>query len=198
MGVISGPSHAEEIASERLTYLTCASEDTTFAEEIAKVIGCKFVKTVTSNDIAGIEYGAVMKNIYALAAGIAKGMNYGDNFVAVLISNAIQETERFLDAAAPKQRNIEHLVYLGDLLVTAYSQHSRNRTFGQMIGQGYSVKSAQLEMKMIAEGFYSAQCIHKTNQQYGVTLPIAEAVYNILYEKKSPKKEFSRLLDKFC
>ncbi|MBQ7984646.1 MAG: NAD(P)H-dependent glycerol-3-phosphate dehydrogenase [Bacteroidales bacterium] len=198
LGVISGPSHAEEIASERLTYLTCASENTMFAEEIAKVIGCKFVKTVTSNDIAGIEYGAVMKNIYALAAGIAKGMNYGDNFVAVLISNAIQETERFLDAAAPKQRNIEHLVYLGDLLVTAYSQHSRNRTFGQMIGQGYSVKSAQLEMKMIAEGFYSAQCIHKANQQYGVTLPIAEAVYNILYEKKSPKKEFSRLLDKFC
>ena len=198
LGVISGPSHAEEIAAERLTYLTCASDNEVFAKEISEIINCKFVKTVISDDIAGIEYGAVMKNIYALAAGIAKGMGYGDNFVAVLISNAIQETECFLQNIAPKQRDIKRLVYLGDLLVTAYSQHSRNRTFGQMIGQGYSVQSAQLEMKMIAEGYYSAKCIHDANKQCACTLSIAEAVYNILYGKKNPKKEFSRLLDKFC
>ncbi len=195
--VISGPSHAEEIAAERLTYLTCASENEQFAQEVSSIIGCKFVKTVLSDDIAGIEYGAVMKNIYALAAGIAKGMNYGDNFIAVLISNAIQEMERFLDTIAPKQRNVKRLAYLGDLLVTAYSQHSRNRTFGQMIGQGYSVKSAQLEMQMIAEGYYSAQSIHKSNLTHNVHLPIADAVYGILYEGKNPKLEFLSLLDKF-
>ena len=195
--VISGPSHAEEIAQERLTYLTVGSCNDEFAKQVAEGLKCRFVKTTTSSDIMGIEYGAVMKNIYALAAGIARGAGYGDNFVAVLIANAAQEMGAFLAVAAPQERDTNRFVYLGDLLVTAYSQHSRNRTFGQMIGQGYSVKSAQLEMAMVAEGYYAAECIDKANRSIGVSLPIARAVYEILYEGKSADEEFKRLSELF-
>lgn len=195
--VISGPSHAEEIAQERLTYLTVGSCNDEFAKQVAEGLKCRFVKTTTSSDIRGIEYGAVMKNIYALAAGIARGAGYGDNFVAVLIANAAQEMGAFLAVAAPQERDTNRFVYLGDLLVTAYSQHSRNRTFGQMIGQGYSVKSAQLEMAMVAEGYYAAECIDKANRSIGVSLPIARAVYEILYESKSADEEFKRLSELF-
>lgn len=195
--VISGPSHAEEIAQERLTYLTVGSCNDEFAKQVAEGLKCRFVKTTTSSDIRGIEYGAVMKNIYALAAGIARGAGYGDNFVAVLIANAAQEMGAFLAVAAPQERDTNRFVYLGDLLVTAYSQHSRNRTFGQMIGQGYSVKSAQLEMAMVAEGYYAAECINKANRSIGVSLPIARAVYEILYEGKSADEEFKRLSELF-
>ena len=195
--VISGPSHAEEIAQERLTYLTVGSCNDEFAKQVAEGLKCRFVKTTTSSDIRGIEYGAVMKNIYALAAGIARGAGYGDNFVAVLIANAAQEMAAFLAVAAPQERDTNRFVYLGDLLVTAYSQHSRNRTFGQMIGQGYSVKSAQLEMAMVAEGYYAAECIDKANRSIGVSLPIARAVYEILYEGKSADEEFKRLSELF-
>ena len=195
--VISGPSHAEEIAQERLTYLTVGSCNDEFAKQVAEGLKCRFVKTTTSSDIRGSEYGAVMKNIYALAAGIARGAGYGDNFVAVLIANAAQEMGAFLAVAAPQERDTNRFVYLGDLLVTAYSQHSRNRTFGQMIGQGYSVKSAQLEMAMVAEGYYAAECIDKANRSIGVSLPIARAVYEILYEGKSADEEFKRLSELF-
>ena len=195
--VISGPSHAEEIAQERLTYLTVGSCNDEFAKQVAEGLKCRFVKTTTSSDIRGIEYGAVMKNIYALAAGIARGAGYGDNFVAVLIANAAQEMGAFLAVAAPQERDTNRFVYLGDLLVTAYSQHSRNRTCGQMIGQGYSVKSAQLEMAMVAEGYYAAECIDKANRSIGVSLPIARAVYEILYEGKSADEEFKRLSELF-
>ncbi|MEE1097289.1 MAG: NAD(P)H-dependent glycerol-3-phosphate dehydrogenase [Bacteroidales bacterium] len=195
--VVSGPSHAEEIAQERMTYLTVGSVDNDFAKEIAEALNCRFVKTITSNDVRGIEYGSVMKNIYALAAGIARGAGYGDNFIAVLIANAAQETERFLNIAAPQTRDTNCFVYLGDLLVTAYSQHSRNRTFGQMIGQGYSVKSAQLEMAMVAEGYYAAACIHKANETMQVDIPIAEAVYRILYERASADAELKNLSAQF-
>ena len=195
--VISGPSHAEEIAQERLTYLTVGSCNDEFAKQVAEGLKCRFVKTTTSSDIRGIEYGAVMKNIYALAAGIARGAGYGDNFVAVLIANAAQEMGAFLAVAAPQERDTNRFVYLGDLLVTAYSQHSRNRTFGQMIGQGYSVKSAQLEMAMVAEGYYAAECIDKANRSIGVSLPIARAVYEILYKGKSADEEFKRLSEIF-
>jgi glycerol-3-phosphate dehydrogenase (NAD(P)+) len=195
--VISGPSHAEEIAQECLTYLTVGSEDQELASLISKNINCRFVKTVLSDDIEGIEYGAVLKNIYALASGIARGVGYGDNFIAVLISNSVQEMERFLSVVAPRERDTKRLVYLGDLLVTAYSQHSRNRTFGQMIGKGYSVISAQLEMAMVAEGYYSAQSINETNKYFKVKMPIAEAVYNILYKGQSAHKEFEILSEHF-
>lgn len=195
--VVSGPSHAEEIAQERITYLTIGSSNVRLAETVAAAFECRFVRTRTSHDIRGIEFGAVMKNIYALAAGIARGAGYGDNYVAVLMANAARETKQFLQAVAPQERETANFVYLGDLLVTAYSQHSRNRTFGQMIGQGYSVRSAQLEMAMVAEGFYAADCIHKANLAIKASIPIAEAVYRILYEGKSASTELEQLSETF-
>ena len=191
--IISGPCHAEEIAMERLSYLTFSSNDLKVARAVAQLFECFYVKTCISDDIYGTEYGAVLKNVFAIAAGICHGLRYGDNFQAVLVSNAIQEMERFVDAVHPIQRDIKNSAYLGDLLVTAYSQFSRNRTFGAMIGKGYSVKSAQLEMLMVAEGYYGVKGIHEINEYYHVHLPITNAVYNILYEHFSPAVEI-RLL----
>jgi glycerol-3-phosphate dehydrogenase (NAD(P)+) len=194
--IVSGPSHAEEIALEKLTYLTVASQNNKLAESVASTLACRYVKTSTSDDIYGTEYAAVLKNIYAIAAGVCKGLGYGDNFLSVLISNALQEMQRFIAEVHPINRELSNSVYLGDLMVTAYSQFSRNRTFGTMIGSGYSVKSAQLEMKMIAEGYYATRCIHIINESYKVDMPIAEAMYNILYENISPFIEIKILSDR--
>ena len=196
VGVITGPCHAEEVALEKLSYLTIAGIDVKATSELAAQMNCRYIKTVVSDDIYGTEYAAVLKNIMALASGICHGLGYGDNFHAVLIANAIQEIKRFVDKVHPIKRDISDSAYLGDLLVTAYSQFSRNRTFGNMIGKGYSVKSAQMEMNMIAEGFYAAKCIHEINKQYNVDLPICNAVYNILYEKIAPRVEIKLLSDK--
>jgi len=194
--VVSGPSHAEEIALEKLTYLTVASKNPLLAEKVAKLFNNRYLKTSVSDDIFGTEYSSVIKNIIAIANGICIGLGYGDNFQAVLISNAIQEIKRFVDAVHPIDRDIKSSVYLGDLMVTAYSQFSRNRTFGNMIGKGYSVKFAQLEMKMIAEGYYAAKCIWEINKNYKVYMPITEAVYKILYEGRPPASEISLLTEK--
>ena len=193
--VISGPCHAEEIALERLSYLTFSSNDAKVARCVAQLFNCHYVKTAISEDIYGTEYAAVMKNIYAIASGICHGLRYGDNFQAVLVSNAIQEMERFVAAIHPIHRDIKSSAYLGDLLVTAYSQFSRNRTFGSMIGKGYSVKSAQMEMLMIAEGYFAVKGIKEINDQYNVHMPIMQAVYNILYEKISPVLEIRLLTE---
>lgn len=196
--VISGPSHAEEIAKESLTYLTVGSHNLLLAKLIADNFECRYVKTTISNDIEGIEYVGIMKNIYALSVGICKGLGYGDNFIAVLVSNGLEEMENFLRQISPMpERNIHNLAYLGDLLVTAYSQHSRNRTFGQMIGSGYSVSSAQLEMKMVAEGYYATECIHRLNETQKAKIPIADAVYRIIYKNSSAAKEFHQLQSLF-
>ena len=195
IGVISGPCHAEEVALERLSYLTISCIDADKAKYLASKIECNYIKTTISDDIYGTEYSAVLKNIFALAAGICHGLGYGDNFQAVLISNAIQEIKRFVDTVHPITRDIKNHVYLGDLLVTAYSQFSRNRTFGNMIGKGYSVKSAQLEMLMIAEGYYATKCIKEINKNFDVSMPITDAVYNILYEKISPAMEIKLLTE---
>lgn len=191
--VISGPCHAEEVALERLSYLTIGAKDENLSHFFAELLRCHYIKTTVSEDVFGIEYAAVMKNIMALATGICHGLAYGDNFTSVLISNAIQEMARFVDAVDPHERDVNMSVYLGDLLVTAYSQFSRNRTFGNMIGKGYSVKAAELEMNMIAEGYYSVKCITEINENYGVELPITQAVYNILYERYSPILEIQLL-----
>lgn len=196
IGIISGPCHAEEIALERLSYLTISCKSLKNAEIIADKLRCFFVKANTSNDIYGTEYAAVLKNIFAIASGISHGLGYGDNFQAVLVSNATQEIKRFLDNTYKRSRKLNSSPYLGDLLVTSYSQFSRNRTFGTMIGKGYSVKSAQLEMNMIAEGYYAIACIKEINAKYNVKMPIADAVYNILYEKISPAIEIKLLSEK--
>lgn len=194
-GVVSGPSHAEEVALEKLTYLTVASLTQSYADKIAEAFACRYIKTSTSDDIWGTEYAPVLKNVMAIACGICHGLGYGDNFQAVLVSNAIQEIKRFVDAVHPIERDIKSSVYLGDLLVTCYSQFSRNRTFGNMIGQGYSVKFAQLEMKMVAEGYYAVKCLKDINKDKKVEMPIVDAVYNILYEKISPVIEMKILSD---
>ena len=194
--VVSGPCHAEEVALEKLSYLTIASQSEENRNAICSLLQCRFIFTTPSDDIWGTEYAAVLKNIYALGAGICNGLNYGDNFQAVLISNAIEEMERFVKAVHPIERDIKDSAYLGDLLVTAYSQFSRNRTFGNMIGKGYSVNSAQLEMNMIAEGYYATKCVYEVNRKYKVDMPIAQAVYNILYQKFSAAIEIQLLTKK--
>lgn len=195
VGVITGPCHAEEVAMERLSYLTIACQTTSHAERLADSLNCRYIKTTVSDDIYGTEYSAVLKNVMAIASGVAHGVGYGDNYQAVLISNGIQEIKRFVDAVHPISRDINDSAYLGDLLVTAYSAFSRNRLFGTMIGKGYSVKVAQLEMNMVAEGYYATKCIHELNLRHKVHMPITESMHRILYEKISPRIEMKLLSD---
>lgn len=193
IGVITGPCHAEEVALERLSYLTVAALNEVLAKSLAERLNCDYIKTNTSDDIYGTEYAAVLKNIYALASGICHGLGYGDNFQAVLVSNAIREMKRFIKVVHPIKRDINDSAYLGDLLVTAYSQFSRNRTFGNMIGKGYTIKSAMLEMNMVAEGYYAAKLIREIRKEKEVKMPIADAVYKVLYHDKNPKKVMAKL-----
>jgi len=196
IGIICGPCHAEEVALERLSYLTIACQEDDIADEVADLLSCRYIKTTVSDDLFGTEFSAILKNVYSIASGICAGLGYGDNFQAVLISCAIQEIENFIDEVNPIHRDVKSSAYLGDLLVTAYSKFSRNRTFGFMIGKGYSVKSAQLEMDMIAEGYYAVKSVMAIKKQFDVEMPIVEAVYNVLYEKISPVIEMRLLTEK--
>jgi glycerol-3-phosphate dehydrogenase (NAD(P)+) len=195
IGVITGPCHAEEVALERLSYLTIACGDPKKATIVAKNLSSNYIKTKITDDIIGTEYAAMLKNIYAVAAGIAHGLGYGDNFQSVLMSNAIREMKKFIKKVHKMKRNINDSAYLGDLLVTGYSVFSRNRMFGNMIGKGYTVKSAMMEMSMVAEGYYATKSAYQLNQGYGASTPIINAVYSILYEGKNAKKVFKNLTD---
>ncbi len=196
IGVIAGPCHAEEVALERLSYLTIACPDIRRAREFADMLECTYIHANASDDIYGTEYASVLKNVVSIASGIVHGLRYGDNFQAVLISNSIQEIKRFVDKVHPITRDIKDSAYLGDLLVTAYSQFSRNRTFGTMIGKGYTIRTAQLEMHMVAEGYYASKSIHEINKEYNVHMPISEAVYKILYKNAAPAIEIRELTEK--
>lgn len=193
IGVITGPCHAEEVALERLSYLTVASQDPELANLMADALSCDYIRVEKSDDIYGTEYAAVLKNVYAVASGICHGLGYGDNFQAVLVSNAIREMKRFIRRVHPIKRDINGSAYLGDLLVTAYSQFSRNRQFGTMVGKGYTIRSAQLEMSMVAEGYYATRLVELIRSEYEVKMPVAKAVYRILYEGRDPKKTMARL-----
>ncbi len=193
LAVITGPCHAEEVALEKLSYLTVASVNNDFANTLNDLIVCRYIKTKITEDVFGVEYAAVLKNVYAIACGICHGLGYGDNFQAVLVSKSLSEMEQFLVDCHTQYRDVKENAYLGDLLVTAYSQFSRNRTFGNMIGKGYTVKSAQMEMNMIAEGYFSTKTMYKINESIGSNMPILKAVYEIIYEQQNPKKIFTAL-----
>lgn len=194
--VIAGPCHAEEIAMERLSYLTIATADDEVSEKMEQIFSSRFIKVEPSRDILGNEYSAILKNIYAIGAGIASGLGYGDNFTAVFVSNAIREMETFLEAIYEAPRDVNESAYLGDLLVTAYSLFSRNRNLGNLIGKGYTVKSAIQSMNMIAEGYYATDRIYETAKQKKINTPIINTIYDVLYEGKSAEKQFKRLTSK--
>lgn len=194
IAIITGPCHAEEVASEKLSYLTVAANQMSLAEEIKEKIKGEFIQVKCSEDLMGAEYAAVMKNIYAIGAGIAHGLGYGDNFLALYTSCAIREMETFLNAIDPSEtRDVNEAAYLGDLLVTCYSQFSRNRTFGNMLGKGYSVKAAHLEMNMVAEGYYASKLVYEKSNKRNLSLPIADAVHHIIYENANAKRTFKAL-----
>ena len=196
IGIVCGPCHAEEVALEKLSYLTIGCSDLEKADYMAEQLKCRFIKTTTTEDVFGTELSAILKNVYAVASGICHGLGYGDNFQAVLVTAAIGEIERFIDSVHEAHRDVKSSAYLGDLLVTAYSPYSRNRTFGTMVGKGYSVKWATIEMNMVAEGYYATRGIHEINKKFNADIPIADAVYRILYEKVSPAMEMRILADK--
>lgn len=200
MLVIGGPCHAEEVALERLSYLTIGCRDTDKARAFASLLASSRMKTIISDDVDGIEYAAVLKNVYAIAAGMVNGMKSGDNFMAMLVSNSIREMRKFVDTIAPMPRDIDLSAYLGDLLVTAYSRFSRNHNFGSMIGKGYSVKVAKMEMSMVAEGYYGTKCMHEINRRPGlqVEMPILDMVYSVLYEGANARRAMQALAETFA
>ena len=193
--VIGGPCHAEEVALEKLSYLTIGSSNLSLCKLISAKFKCKYINVKASDDVIGIEYASMLKNIFALAVGISNGLGYGDNYQSVLVSNSIKEMKRFISKRHKIKRNINNSAYLGDLLVTGYSSFSRNRMFGNMIGKGYTVRAAQLEMKMVAEGCIATKKAYLLNQESNkkAKTPIIDAVYKILYEKRSPRKIFKEL-----
>jgi len=198
LGVISGPVHAEEVALDRLSFLTVASKNSEKAQLLSRAISSEILKSSISTDVVGIELAAVLKNIYAIAAGVCQGLKYGDNFQAVLMTHCAREMERFLSGVVPLERNICEIHYLGDMLVTGYSQFSRNRTFGVMLGNGYSVKSAQVEMgNMVTEGYFAAKCINEMNLRHKIDIPIVETVYDILYKKVRPQVAIQKMIELF-
>jgi len=198
LSIISGPSHAEEIAKEKFTYLTAASVNQELAETVAKFFTNRYCRASVSNDVMGAELAIVLKNIYALGAGIYSGLGYGDNFIAAYVANCVKEMKYFVEQVYPNaDRHISDSVYLGDLLVTAYSTYSRNRLFGIMIGHGLSVRVSLLELRMVSEGYTACRCVHEINKNYNAHIPIVETIYGILYENNNVSSEMKRIAEHF-
>ena len=197
IAVISGPCHAEEVALEKYSYLTVAASELSFANYLSGFINTAYIKPIISNDVSGIQYAGILKNIIALACGMAHGLGYGDNFLSVLVSNAQIEIAQFLKSVCPQERNLSQSVYFGDLLVTCYSQFSRNRVFGNMLGRGYSLESTLLQMKMVSEGYYATKCIFILSNKIKVEMPIVETIYQILYGREEITKGFKKLKKTF-
>lgn len=195
---IGGPCHAEELVMEKLSYLTIAAKDESVQQLLTELLTTRFIKVSMTPDYLGVEYASALKNIYAVAAGICIGLGYGDNFLSVLTTNSIQEMKHFLLAINHCKRDINQSVYSGDLIVTIYSQFSRNRAFGNLIGKGYSVSYSKIEMKQVAEGYYAVKAMKKIMQQYKVDMPILEAVYAVLYENISPALEMKVLAERLA
>ncbi len=193
LGIITGPSHAEEVALERLSYLTVVCPDIELAHIIGSKIECKYIQVQYNTDLYGVEYATVLKNIYAIAVGIAVGLGYGDNFIAVLIANSAREMNNFLREGCPDKRDTRESAYLGDLLVTCYSSYSRNRRLGLLMGKGFTIKSALNEMTMVSEGYFAADCIRHINTKNNVDMPIASMVYDILYRGAKARKAMKQL-----
>jgi len=209
---IMGPCHAEEVASEKLSYLTFSGINFAQTQLLATSFATEYLNTIVNTDVIGVQYAAILKNIYAVGAGIAHGLEYGDNFLSVLIANCADEMACFLRKVGierievgihqqadlqthKKKPNYAASVYLGDLLVTCYSLYSRNRTFGNMIGKGYSVRTAQLEMSMVAEGYNACKCIYIINRSIGADMPICEILYGILWQNVKPREGFNQIED---
>jgi len=195
-GLVAGPTHAEEVVMDKLSYLTVASKNEDIGLVMSDIMGTRNIRVTVSSDVEGIEYASVLKNIYAVAAGISVGLGYGDNFLSVLTANAIVEMRRFLDTINHCKRDVNNTSYCGDIIVTSYSQFSRNRAFGNLIGKGYSVNYSRIEMKQVAEGYYASKCMTEINEEYKVDMPILNAVYNILYNNVSPSVEMRKLAEK--
>ena len=196
IGIITGPCHAEEVALEKLSYLTVACKNSEIGKFMKHSLGTKFIRVKISNDIKGVEYAAMLKNVYALVVGISHGLGYGDNFQSVLISNSLREMKSFIKIIYKIKRDINDTEYLGDLLVTSYSTFSRNRTLGNMLGKGYSLKAAISEMSMISEGYYATKNAYEIGLENKIEFDIINTAYNILYQNYSPKKSMKILADK--
>lgn len=196
---ITGPCHAEEVAQERLSYLTFSGLNDGLTSGIAKAFQNDYIYTTHNHDIWGAQFAAVLKNIYAIGAGMAHALDYGDNFLSVFITNCYREMYQYLEAhfekvhPANEHPDFHTSAYLGDLLVTCYSLHSRNRTLGTMLGKGYSVKAAILEMSMVAEGYYAARGMQAISKSFSIDIPIASAIYKVLWENQNPADMFAEL-----
>ena len=193
LAIISGPSHAEEVAQEKLTYLTVGTKNSKLGKYISDLLKTKYIISTVSNDMIGIEYSSSLKNIYSIMVGIAHGLGYGDNFLSVLISHCSKEMNDFIKSVHKTNRKINQSAYLGDLLVTTYSSFSRNRTFGNMIGKGYSIKSAKAEMNMIVEGYYATKNAFMLSQKLSTKFFIIDFCYKILFENKSASRQMKEL-----
>jgi glycerol-3-phosphate dehydrogenase (NAD(P)+) len=194
IAVLSGPSHAEETAFGQATSVVIASEDSRLAEHFQGQIAGPQFRVYSSPDLVGVELGGALKNIIAVAAGIADGIGLGDNAKAALVSRGLVEMGRLGKALGAQRETFFGLSGAGDLMVTCYSRHSRNRSFGERIGQGDSLDTILKTTQKVAEGVWTCQAVHRAAQKTGVEMPITEALHAILFDEREPKEVVRQLM----